>query len=40
MKTITLNIDESIEKRFRIKAYLEYGKRKGSLSKAFNEMVK
>ena len=38
-KTITINIDETIEKGFKEKARLKYGKRKGSLAKAMNEAL-
>ena len=36
-KTVTINLDENIEKEFKEKARLKYGKRKGSLAKAMNE---
>lgn len=38
-KTITINLEEAIEKRFKEKARLKYGKRKGSLAKAMNEAL-
>ncbi|MGP6238840.1 hypothetical protein ACNF40_00280 [Cuniculiplasma sp. SKW4] len=38
-KTVTVNLDESIEKRFREKARLKFGNRKGSLAKALNEAM-
>ncbi len=38
-KTVTVNLDESIEKRFKEKARLKYGNRKGSLAKALNEAL-
>ncbi|MHB1439269.1 MAG: hypothetical protein ACYCSO_00390 [Cuniculiplasma sp.] len=38
-KTITVNLDEAIEKKFKEKAILKYGKRKGSLAKALNEAL-
>ena len=38
-KTVTVNIDESIEKRFKEKARLKYGNRKGALALAFNEAL-
>ena len=38
-KTITVNIDESLERRFKEKARLKYGNKKGSLAKAFNEAI-
>ena len=38
-KTVTVNLDESIEKRFREKARLKYGNRKGSLGKALSEAL-
>ena len=38
-KTVTVNLDESIEKRFKEKARLKYGNKKGSLAKAFNEAL-
>jgi hypothetical protein len=38
-KTITISLDENIEKGFKEKARLKYGKRKGSLAKAMNEAL-
>ena len=38
-KSVTVNLDESIEKRFREKAILKYGHRKGSLAVALNEAL-
>ena len=38
-KTITINLDETIEKRFKERARLKYGDRKGSLAKAMNEAL-
>ncbi|MGC8516197.1 MAG: hypothetical protein ACP5OC_08725 [Thermoplasmata archaeon] len=38
-KTVTVNLDESIEKRFREKARLKYGNRKGSLAMALNQAL-
>ena len=38
-KTITINLDETIEKRFKERARLKYGNRKGSLAKAMNEAL-
>ncbi len=38
-KTITVNLDEAVEKKFKEKAILKYGKRKGSLAKALNEAL-
>lgn len=38
-KTITINLDEAIEKGFKEKARLKYGTRKGSLAKAINEAL-
>ena len=38
-KSVTVNLDESIEKRFREKAILKYGHRKGSLAMALNEAL-
>ena len=38
-KTITVSLDENIEKGFKEKARLKYGKRKGSLAKAMNEAL-
>ena len=38
-KTVTVNLDEAIEKRFREKAILKYGHRKGSLAMALNEAL-
>jgi len=38
-KTMTVNLDETIEKKFREKAWLKYGKRKGSLAMAMNEAL-
>jgi hypothetical protein len=38
-KTVTINLDENIEKEFKEKARLKYGKRKGSLAKAMNEAL-
>ena len=38
-KTITVNLDEAIEKEFKEKARLKYGKKKGSLEKAMNEAL-
>jgi hypothetical protein len=37
VKTVTVNLDEAIEKRFREKAILKYGHRKGSLAMALND---
>ena len=39
VKTVTVNLDEAIEKRFREKATLKYGHRKGSLAMALNEAL-
>lgn len=39
IKTVTVNLDEAIEKKFREKARLKYGNRKGSLAKALNEAL-
>jgi len=36
---VTINLDENIEKEFKEKARLKYGKRKGSLAKAMNEAL-
>lgn len=36
---MTINLDENIEKEFKEKARLKYGKRKGSLAKAMNEAL-
>ncbi len=38
-KTITINLDETIEKRFKERAKLKYGNKKGSLAKAMNEAL-
>lgn len=38
-KTITINLDEVIEKEFKEKARLKYGKKKGSLAKAMNKAL-
>ncbi len=38
-KTVTVNLDETIEKRFKEKARLKYGNRKGSLARALNEAL-
>lgn len=38
-KTVTINLDESIEKKFKEKARLKYGDRKGSLAKALNDAL-
>lgn len=38
-KTVTVNIDETIERRFKEKARLKYGNRKGALALAFNEAL-
>ena len=38
-KTVTVNLDESIEKRFREKARLKFGNRKGSVAMALNEAL-
>lgn len=38
-KTITVNLDEVIEKEFKEKVRLKYGKKKGSLAKAMNEAL-
>ncbi len=38
-KTVTVNLDEAVEKKFREKAMLKYGNRKGSLAKALNEAL-
>lgn len=40
MGTVTINIKDEIEKRFRKIASLEYGKRKGHLGKALNDALK
>ena len=39
IKTVTVNLDEPIEKKFREKAKLKYGNRKGALAKALNEAL-
>jgi predicted transcriptional regulator len=39
IKTVTVNLDESIERKFREKARLKYGNRKGALAKALNEAL-
>jgi hypothetical protein len=39
IKTVTINLDEPIEKKFREKAKLKYGNRKGALAKALNEAL-
>jgi hypothetical protein len=38
-RTVTLNLDESVERKFREKARLKYGDRKGALAKALNEAL-
>ncbi len=38
-KTVTVNLDETLEKRFREKATLKYGNKKGALAMAFNEAL-
>ncbi len=38
-KSITVNLDEVIEKEFKEKARLKYGKKKGSLAKAMNQAL-
>jgi len=38
-KTVTVNLDEAIEKKFKEKAKLKFGNRKGSLAKALNEAL-
>ncbi len=38
-KTVTVNLDESLQKRVKEKAKLKFGNRKGSLGKAFNEAL-
>ncbi len=38
-KPITIYLDEVIEKEFKEKARLKYGKKKGSLAKAMNEAL-
>ena len=38
-KTITVNLDEAVEKKFKEKAILKFGNRKGSLTKAVNEAL-
>lgn len=38
-KTVTINVDEAVEARFRKLAHSKYGKRKGSLGKAFTEAL-
>lgn len=40
MKTITVNVEEDVEKRFRRLASAIYGKRKGYLGKALTEAMK
>lgn len=39
-KTITVNVEESVASEFRKQAIVKYGKRKGSLGKAFAEAMK
>ena len=39
VKTITIELDETIEKRFKEKARLKYGNRKDSIEKAMNEAL-
>ncbi len=36
---MTVNLDETIEKKFREKARLKYGNRKGSLAMALNDAL-
>lgn len=40
MATITINVNNEIEKTFRSKVYQIYGKRKGILGKALTEAMK
>ncbi len=39
VKTVTVNLDDAIEKRFGEKARLKFGHRKGSLAMALNEAL-
>ena len=39
MATITINIQESLEKSFRNRVYQVYGKKKGTLGKALSEAM-
>lgn len=39
-KTITVNVEEEVEERFRKIASIAYGKRKGYLGKALTEAMK
>ena len=39
-KTITVNLDEKVAEQFRKIARAKYGKRKGSLGRAFNDALK
>lgn len=39
MATITINIQESLEKSFRNRVHQIYGKKKGMLGKAFSEAM-
>ena len=38
-KTITIDLDEIVEKRFKEKARLKFGNGKGSIEKAMNEAL-
>jgi|GEM_PF-2995689 hypothetical protein len=38
-KTVTINVDEEVEARFRKLAHSKYGNRKGSLGKAFTDAL-
>ncbi|MHB1708810.1 MAG: hypothetical protein ACYCT2_04970 [Thermoplasmataceae archaeon] len=38
-KTVTVNLDEAVQKKFKEKAILKYGNRKGALAKALNEAL-
>lgn len=38
-KTVTVNLDETLEKRFKEKARLKFGNRKGSLARALDEAL-
>ncbi len=39
-KTITVNVEENVEREFRKKAESKYGKKKGYLGKALTEAMK
>jgi len=39
MATITVTVDDEIEARFRAKALQKFGKKKGTLGKAFNSAM-